>query len=512
MEKLFNKLKEEQYKIPFISALVIGLLTHIVMIVNKYPNVDSMTNFYFDQNMITSGRWFLVVACGISSFYDLNFVNGFLAIIFLAISSVYVTRFFDVKKKSVMILIPAIMMTFPAVAATMSYMYTVDGYMLGLLMSILAVYTAKKRKFGFIGGAFLLAFSMGTYQAYISVAILMCLFDIFLGILEKEDIFDVWNRGFKYIIMGVAGGAMYYIILRILLVIEHKELDTYQGINQMGKIPLSSIPDRMFSVFYDFGAFALRGRVFVNNIYTMIIVCVIISAAFAAIVLLFIKKEAYKKWYSYLLSILIFVLTPVGCNIMLLMSPGVEYHLLMRMQWEFFLILALVIFERVFAAYETQKDKMKFIRAVAVVLVALLCYNFFLIDNIAYFNLQQRYEKTYAYCVRLLDRIEQTDGYYTGMPVCLVGRVSKENFPSTDITFDVTGKLRGVGGVDEVFLLYKGEQYREFMKNYLGATVNIMEGDAVEDMYYSEEYSTMTSFPDKGSVKIVNGVMFIKLE
>ena len=89
--------------------MIIGLLTHIVMLVNKYPNTDSMTNFYFDQNMITSGRWFLVVACGISSFYDLNFVNGFLAIVFISISSVFVTRYFDVKKRSLMILIPAIM-------------------------------------------------------------------------------------------------------------------------------------------------------------------------------------------------------------------------------------------------------------------------------------------------------------------------------------------------------------------------------------------------------------------
>ena len=68
MEKLVAKLKEEQYKVPFVAALVIGLITHMTMIVNKYPNGDSMTNFYFDQNMVTSGRWFLTVTCGLSSF------------------------------------------------------------------------------------------------------------------------------------------------------------------------------------------------------------------------------------------------------------------------------------------------------------------------------------------------------------------------------------------------------------------------------------------------------------
>ena len=65
-------------------------------------------------------------------------------VIFIAICAVYVTRFFEVKKKSSMILIPAVMATFPAVAATMSYMYTVDGYMLGLLLAILAAYISRK--------------------------------------------------------------------------------------------------------------------------------------------------------------------------------------------------------------------------------------------------------------------------------------------------------------------------------------------------------------------------------
>ena len=130
-------------------------------------------------------------------------------------------------------------------------------------------------------------------------------------------------------------------------------------------------------------------------------------------------------------------------------------------------------------------------------------------DNIAYFNMQQQYEKSYAYCVRLLDRIEQTEGYVQGMPICLVGEISEKSYPPTELTYDITSKIRGT---DKSFLFYRGEQYEEFIKNYLGATLNILEGDYVVDMYYSEEYSTMSSFPDKNSIKIVNGIMFIKLE
>ena len=425
MEKLITKLKEEQYKIPFVSALVIGLITHMFMIVNKFPNIDSMTNFYFDQNMITSGRWFLMVACGFSTFYDLNFVNGLLAIILISICAVFVTRFFDVKKKSSMILIPAIMATFPAVAATMSYMYTVDGYMLGLLLAILAAYVSRKYKLGFIAGAVLLAFSMGTYQAYVSVAILLCLFDIVFDVINNEDIYDVWNKGFKYLMMGIGGGALYFGILKLLLAIQHKELSDYQGINQMGKFNIAMIPERIAQMYTDFGAFAFRGRVFVNNIFTMIIMSIVVSVSIVAIFVLFGKNGAFKKWYYWLILLLCIALMPFGTNIMLLVSPGVEYHLLMRMQWEVFIIATVVISEKTIAAFESVKDRLNIAKTVSVVLIAGLCYNFLLMDNIAYFNLQQQYEKTYAYCVRLLDRIETTDGYFQGIPVCLVGVISK---------------------------------------------------------------------------------------
>ena len=509
MEKLAAKLKEEQYKIPFVSALVIGLITHMTMIVNKYPNGDSMTNFYFDQNMVTSGRWFLTVTCGLSSFYDLNFVNGLLAIIFLSVAAVYVTRFFNVKKKSAMILIPAIMMTFPAVAATMTYMYTVDGYMIGLIFAVLAVYTCRKYKAGIAWGALFLAFSMGTYQAYLSMTILLVIFDLMLDVILNKEIKETAKKGLKYLGMGVTGGILYFVILKICLALEHKELDTYQGLNEMGKISASSIPERLYNVYFDFAAFMLRGRIFADNIFSLIAVCSVIVMALAAFIIIFVKSNAYKKWYNYLSVVGLMAIIPLGSNIILMMTDKAEYHLLMRMQWELFLVFAAVILERAFTYFENKKDKLNVAKAIPVILVAIICYNFFLMDNIAYFNLQEKYEKTYAYCVRLLDRIEQTPGYYQGMPICMVGVISEDSYPSTDVTEKVTGKMRGADGD---FLIYRGEQYEAFMKHYLGASLNILTGDDVIDMYYSEEYEAMTSFPDAGSIKIVNGIMYIKLE
>ena len=86
------------------------------------------------------------------------------------------------------------------------------------------------------------------------------------------------------------------------------------------------------------------------------------------------------------------------------------------------------------------------IQWVALLAAGILVFNYGVSDNIGYSNLEKKYEKTYAYCVRLLDRIEQTEGYYQGIPIALVGVIGYDEFPTTDITGKVTDGMIGLSG------------------------------------------------------------------
>ena len=68
MDYILEKLKKKSIYVPFFTVLILGLVTHMYMFVNKFPNSDALTSFYFDQNMVTSGRFFLGTVCSISSF------------------------------------------------------------------------------------------------------------------------------------------------------------------------------------------------------------------------------------------------------------------------------------------------------------------------------------------------------------------------------------------------------------------------------------------------------------
>ena len=105
--------------------------------------------------------------------------------------------------------------------------------------------------------------------------------------------------------------------------------------------------------------------------------------------------------------------------------------------------------------------------------------------------------------------MEQTPGYYTGIPVAMVGVPSTENFPLTDVTADVTAPIIGMNGD---YLIYTDTNYREFFKNYLGITLNLVSDEEMTEIYYSEAYQSLDSFPGEHSMEVVNGILYIKTE
>ena len=170
----------------FLWTFCIGLLIHLPVMIADYPNHDGLASIYFDQNMITSGRWFLTVACGFSSYYSVPWVIGLLGLLFLGLASVVLTELLELKSSVSAALCGGMLAAFPALASTFAYVFTLDGYMLALLLAMLSVLLTKKTKWGFLPGALCLALSLGTYQAYLPFAILLCLWQVMMLIVKGE--------------------------------------------------------------------------------------------------------------------------------------------------------------------------------------------------------------------------------------------------------------------------------------------------------------------------------------
>ena len=494
---------KKSWKIAFLSAFLAGLLIHLPVWTMDAPNHDGLASVYFDQNMITSGRWFLTVACGISSYYTLPWLIGIFSLLCVSITCVILIELLEVKHTEWIVLTSVLFVSFPALASTYAYIFTADGYMFALLLSVLAVYLTKRYRRGFWAGGLCLAFSMGTYQAYLSVCMLLCLYVLAQRFTEEGSLKEKAFYVSRFLGMGVTGVSLYYVILQILLKAEGKALDTYQGISDMTSVGGASLIHTIRNMYKDFFVFVFRGNILSNNIFSL-------TAALALAVLfltaaLRLVKKYYKSWWFWGTFAVFSAVFPLAANIIIFVSPQVGYHLLMRYQYVFLLLFCVAFVEK----YGTGRGE-AWRQWLLLGAGTVFCVNFAVSVNIGYGNLQKRYEKTYAYCVRLADRIEQTEGYYTGMPVVIMGVVGEQNFPPTDITTSVTGNMIGLCGD---YLCYTGPNYKDFFKHYLGITIEVVEQDVVGQIYNTSEiYQSLDSFPGANCTKVVDGMLYVKTE
>lgn len=497
---MIEKIRESKlWRYTFLTAIILGLCTHLPIMLSDIPNHDGLASIYFDQNMVVSGRWFLSVACGFSSYYSLPWLIGLLSIGILAVTAVLLVEVLEIEKVSGGVMIAGILVTFPVLTSTFAYVFTMDGYMLAVFLAVLAVYMVPKGKAGFVWGGIALAFSMGIYQAYLPIAILLCVYKVAVILLSDNERKTKVKSIFNYLHMGIIGVVLYYIIMKATLFFQGKELGAYQGAQEKTAFSLGMIAE----LYKDFVEFILTGKVLVNNVFS-ILAFVVIAGLFAfTVIRLFVQKKLYKSVWFYIVLVALVVILPIATNVILVILPNVSYHTLMRYQYVVYL-LVMVAFVQKYLSFKEQIAGV-ILSAAATVLI----FNYVVTDNIAYSNLEKKYEKTYAYCVRLADRMEQTEGYYQGIPIAMIGVVSDKEYPLTDVTGDVTSKLLGITGDT---LLYTGENYKAFFANYLGISIHLIPIEDMTDIYNSKEYWEMDSFPAKDSMKVVDGILYIKTE
>lgn len=490
----------------FLTAVVAGFLTHMRVFVSDIPNHDGMSSLHFDQNMITSGRWFLRVACGISSDYTLPWVIGVLCVLYLAVTAVLLQRFFRVKHTFTAMLLAAMLLVYPTLTSNFAYMFTADGYMLALLLAVLAAFLTERGKLGFVWGAIAFGFSMGIYQAYVAFTMLLAVYAVSRAWFFEKELKKKWDVTWRYVAMGGIGAVIYYMMLQVLLFVQHTELSGYQGIGSENQ---KTLLERMLQIYKDFLVHTLKGNILMQKGLLFAAVTILVILAAVVLTKALYRAGSLKNIWTYLCLAADALLIPVCFNAILIISPDVTYHALMRYQWVLIPMAALVILDRHTESVCSKPALQAAVSWTAVILAAAMTFQYAVVCNIGYFNLEKKYEKTYAYCLRLLEQMEETEGYYHGMPVAMIGVVGDRYLPSTDLTVGVTDSLIGVNGD---YLFYTAENYQAFIEYYFGVHIELVPLADMVDIIQTPEYKELNTFPQPDSMKVVDGVLYIRTE
>ena len=508
-ERVLKKLNSSilpQWKVCFWSCVIVGLLAHLYKITNWLPNWDSLVFRYDSQNMLALGRWFLPVVCSFSSFYDLPFLNGIIAILFHAFGAVIVCRILKVERKITAFLIGAVIVSFPTVTSVLMYNYVADGYSIAFFLATLAARFMTKEKPRYILAAVLIALSTGIYQAYITVSIMLVLIKLIDDLIyHNMPVSALLKKSVFMMFSGVLGVALYGVILKALLAVFSVGLLDYQGINATASLEgidllgsLYVIKETFTNCFFDISEGV--------NVYVVLNVMTVLITL-AHYIKYIVKNGVHKKIENIFAIVILAVLLIVGAGALAFVNAGVDYHNLMLMGYVVFYLFFLILYER----GNDKNEKIASIKYWTILLTALLIIsNQVVISNISYHKAQMAYERSYGVLIRIADRIEQIPEADGCEKLLVLGALDNSEDYSVNLTPDITGITDGyiIRADDETV----GQSVLcSALADYCEKDYRFVSGDEKKKLTDREEVKSMSVWPRDGSVSVIDDTVVIKL-
>lgn len=488
----------------FASVLFFGLLAHAFVFTNYLPNWDGLNNLHDPQNTIHLGRCFLTLACGISSYYDLPWVNGLLSFVYIGITATLICELLEVRKTSTRILMSGLLVAFPVVTGTFGYMYTADGYFLSMLCMVLAMFLTLRYKKGLFAGAFLIAFAFGCYQAYITFAMMLVItYSLKQLLFDETPVKKILLNCLRCVLCAGIGLIVYYILNTLLLRIENVTLGDYQGISDIqnaGSI-LGNIPAAVKQCIIDFVYF-FTGSLSDMNLYSVLNILMLGVMAIAYIALI-VRKKLWKTPAKLALTVLCFLLVPFCCFAIHFITPDVSYHMLMHGGLYFVYVLFLLPYDR------TESDKPAHsvvYQWFCLVLSGMILYNFILIANICYQKQNITVQASMNTVDAMADRIFALEELKAAQNIAVLGRLNgEESAISINLPPDMTGFTKDP-------IMTHSLHYSNLFADYYYLELDALSDADIEVLTGSHaEVATMPCWPADGSIAVIDDTLIIKL-
>lgn len=494
-------------------GLIIGLITHFYMLTHKLPNWDDINSINMYGSGDYLGRWFLKYIHPIGTKYSIPAIHGFLMILILVLAACLVLEILKLKSTTAAILVPALMVTFPSVACTMTFMFMAHTSAIAIFMICLAVYLLRRYRFGWIPCTVLLICSLGVYQSYISIGIALMLMGMLVDLIEGKEFKEVFKNGILYVIvLGVA-----VIVYMKLCHIIYPAIDneTYGGIGNMGDIAITEMPTliarcyKRFLEYFIWKPFAFMSKnMQVCNICTCILACALGGY-------LVVINKLYRKPLEMLLFCLAAFFMPLAVAFIYFMAPDVDYSLLMLYAYVLIYITVVMLWEKAAVFWEKKEQRKGLAEICTLVVIAVMivsCYSNYLITNKAYFRMELAKDRVVAYLNRIIANIEATDGYANGDKVAILGNFYYKDNPSP-VEMDLLDSepLREMSGVALENGLITPASRDNFIRYYVGFNITEISDERKDELMETQQYKDMPLYPETGSIAKIEDVWVVKL-
>lgn len=432
------------------------------------------------------------------------------------VGSVYgVASLLDLKAKTSLFLLAGLMcgsLAFIALDAT--YSHTADVYMLALMLNIAAAWLClrgRRRVPSVLAAVVLLVISTGLYQAYLQVFTALTMVWALLRLLKTDDraIPEAAARCAQSFLALMLAMALffvgYYVVMAVTGVEAVSKANSIGGMKVLSGAALVDMVKTTWKMpLRQLGR--LQGRI--APLARMLTAVVLMTGAAATIFTA--RRSRVSAWQALGMAVLALLL-PFGMNWICLFCGGVVHDLMMY-AYIVPLLAALAANERAWnlALADEGKQIGKKTRAAACVLplaVLTLLFDRGIYANQIYLKKDLEYDTTLSVMTRVVDRIEQVEGYIPGeTPVEFLGDIQRSKLAMTRPAFAHLGSLTGT---EENYAITYGDTFWMYLEDVMGYPIKRFRETKNEEQ--ERVTDDMPCFPDKDSVQMVDGVVFVKL-
>lgn len=520
MKALIRKIvQNRRIRASFAATFILGMIAHAFVYFNAIYYRDMyriVTKHIYDS--ATQTRWLCSPLQNLVNWTNIPVISGALTLIFLAVSVYMVTEIINFKYILSIWITAGLFVTSPAIIAAHLYTSTTYMYAFALMMGTAAVYIFSYRirlVYKVLVSILFTALCAGTYGAYFGVISTLFLGIMIRNIFNKRSTKEVILKGMTFLLTMIAGLVLYYLILQIVLKVGNMKLLDYMGESRMGqyeslgyfvellKCAYNNIMRSMFD--HEFAQYTMP-RV---NIIITCLSCIMIP------IILWYKKLLNKdNRENIMLLILIILILPLSMNIIYVMANRHIYEMLTFA----YVFLYVYIWKLVECIYQIRNDIYKlFLRILCLAMTlifVIIIYSGFILSNSTYVHTEGVYQVSLSLCTRLIDRIEQCDGYSRDKEIIIIGVFNGEYQTPIleDSIYDMIGKNT------TTCFDYAG-YIAKYLKGILGMSSEISGYDNIYDYDLQrdisdgmkDKISKMNSFPAKDSVKSIDGKIIVKL-
>lgn len=531
-----SKISKET-SLAFLSAVIIGLIVHLYFFMNNLPHADSLIARTYHPGHawdIATGRWAWQFLDNLDTYFTLPWVTGMICLFSIGLVSALLVRLFNLQQKFDILLLSAVVVTFPAVTIAFCQIQVVNCFMISYFLSVFAVYCLVQfKKTGILLSSVSIALSLANYQAYIGVTILLYNILLIQELLRGTELKKLLCKGLRYLLSGVIGVTLYFISFKVSLELSHLTLPDWRGINTIGQIKLSEIPSLILQTYQYFFNYVFTDQIHYNPWCLVVLYAVICTTILGFILFEIITKKIYRHKADFIVLFMLLLLLPFSVAIWRFLAPRTPMSISMIPQYSLFLFLPIVLSEikpsdEVKSANDNNNRKRALksanggktkglnqrmvLKWASVVACCLISYHYYLLDNIAYQNLNLQYQKTYAVAVRIVDRIEQQPNYSNQTKLAVLGGLPSANYPITNEPQAKELKGLDLPAMNNFVYMDSSYSWYSLFYDYLGVSfIGSADQNEQNQIKATNEFKGMGCFPAANSVKIINGFTVVKL-